>query len=413
MSKDFDTQPLRATTRRIDDPGALHELLPAGKAMAFTRRGEGIIGFGEVARFECAHIADADDWWLELAAGITHSSELPDEPAMRPLAFGTFTFDPWRSTESSALILPRKVIGRRDGVAWETTIEGGDPLDPTVHAPTPLPRLSLTQGTVTQDEWARIVARCVELIREGDVHKVVLARDLMARADESIDLRAVLTRLVEKYPMTWTYLVDGMIGATPEMLVRVGGGLVTSRVLAGTVSVDPAHTDPLSAAARLTQSQKDVGEHEFAVRSVADALAPYCRAMNVPETPSVLQLPNVLHLATDITGVAINGATALKLAGELHPSAAVCGTPTPLARDTIAEIEGMDRGRYAGPVGWVDSKGDGEWGIALRGGYVDPSVPEVLRLFAGAGIVADSDPQSELMETRAKFLPMLQALGLD
>ena len=135
--------------------------------------------------------------------------------------------------------------------------------------------------------------------------------------------------------------------------------------------------------------------------------------MNVPETPSVLPLPNVLHLSTDITGVVEEGSSSLRLAAALHPSAAVCGTPTHLARDMIADLEPMDRGRYAGPVGWVDMHGDGEWAIALRGGHVRPEAPDEIRIFAGAGIVADSDPRLELEETRAKFLPMLQAFGLE
>jgi menaquinone-specific isochorismate synthase len=213
--------------------------------------------------------------------------------------------------------------------------------------------------------------------------------------------------------MTWTYLVDGMVGATPELLLRRQGGLVTSRVLAGTVWHDPEGSDPLLLAAELARSSKDSAEHEFAVESVAQALAPYCAAMNVPEAPSVLKLPNVMHLATDITGVALPGASSVALAAALHPSAAVCGTPTHLAMDIISELESMDRGRYAGPVGWVDTTGDGEWAIALRGGHVRPDTPNEIQLFAGAGIVADSDPAVELAETGAKFIPMLQALGLE
>jgi menaquinone-specific isochorismate synthase len=132
--------------------------------------------------------------------------------------------------------------------------------------------------------------------------------------------------------------------------------------------------------------------------------------MNVPESPFVLHLPNVMHLATDVTGVLdpTDGATSLSLAAALHPSAAVGGTPTDLAVRTIAELEGMDRGRYAGPVGWMDATGDGEWGIALRCGAVDGAR---VRLFAGCGIVAGSDPQAELAEAQAKFVPLRDALG--
>jgi menaquinone-specific isochorismate synthase len=239
----------------------------------------------------------------------------------------------------------------------------------------------------------------------------VLARDLIALASGPIDLRRPLRRLAAAYPNCWTFSVDGLIGATPELLVRREKGLITSRVLAGTIrrTGDDAHD--LALAASLARSSKDLEEHEFAVRSVADALEPHCKSMNVPETPFVLHLPNVMHLASDVAGVAANGASALSLAAALHPSAAVCGTPTDVARDLISRIEGMSRGRYAGPVGWMDPGGDGEWGIALRCGQADPEDPTRIRLFAGCGIVAGSDPAAELAESTAKLVPMRDALG--
>jgi menaquinone-specific isochorismate synthase len=207
--------------------------------------------------------------------------------------------------------------------------------------------------------------------------------------------------------------VDGLLGATPEMLVRREKGLVTSRVLAGTIRRTGDDDRDLALAGSLARSSKDLEEHEYAVRSVADALDPYCSGMNVPETPFVLHLPNVMHLATDVTGVLRSGgdASSLGLAAALHPSAAVCGTPTAAAAAMISELEGMDRGRYAGPVGWMDASGDGEWGIALRCAQVDPQDGRRLRLFAGCGIVAGSDPEAELAESTAKLVPMRDALG--
>jgi menaquinone-specific isochorismate synthase len=198
-----------------------------------------------------------------------------------------------------------------------------------------------------------------------------------------------------------------LFGSTPEMLVRRERGLVASRVLAGTIrrTGDDAHD--LTLAATLARSSKDLEEHEFAVRSVADALAPYCTSMNVPEAPFVLHLPNVMHLATDVTGVLDSDASSLALAAALHPSAAVGGTPTADAVAIIREIERLDRGRYAGPVGWIDADGDGEWGIALRCAAHQGSR---VQLFAGCGIVADSDPAAELAEAAAKFIPVRDAL---
>ena len=414
---DFGSARMRATTVAIDDPGPLERFLPeSGPGGAFIRRGEGFVTLGEVARFETDRLEAADVWWDEISSQIDHDSEMPGEFGTGPVAVGSFTFDPDRSEELSVLTVPQVVVGRRSGMAWMTRLGTGrfDATLPPVGEPTRAPSgVALAGGAVGRRVWTEIVGEVVSLIRRGEVSKVVLARDLRVEADEPIDLRHLLARLIDRYPMTWTYLIDGMVGATPELLLRRQGGLVTSRVLAGTVWHDPEGSDPLLLAAELARSSKDSAEHEFAVESVAQALAPYCAAMNVPEAPSVLKLPNVMHLATDITGVALPGASSVALAAALHPSAAVCGTPTHLAMDIISELESMDRGRYAGPVGWVDTTGDGEWAIALRGGHVRPDTPNEIQLFAGAGIVADSDPAVELAETGAKFIPMLQALGLE
>jgi menaquinone-specific isochorismate synthase len=182
-------------------------------------------------------------------------------------------------------------------------------------------------------------------------------------------------------------------------------------VLAGTIRRTGDDARDLALAGSLARSSKDLEEHEYAVRSLADALAPHCSSMNVPETPFVLHLPNVMHLATDVAGVLADGVTALALAEALHPTAAVCGTPTDAARELIRELEGMDRGRYAGPVGWIDGRGDGEWGIALRCAEVDPVDGSRLRLLAGCGIVAGSVPDDELAESDAKLVPMRDALA--
>ena len=154
-------------------------------------------------------------------------------------------------------------------------------------------------------------------------------------------------------------------------------------MLAGTIRRSGDDARDLALAASLARSSKDLEEHEYAVRSVAEALAPHCSSVNVPETPFVLHLSNVMHLATDVAGVAADHATSLALAASLHPTAAVGGTPADVAVPLIGELEGMDRGRYAGPVGWMDASGDGEWGIALRCGRFDQADPSAMRLFAG------------------------------
>ena len=194
--------------------------------------------------------------------------------------------------------------------------------------------------------------------------------------------------------------------------MRLSKSLVTSRVLAGTIRRTGDEERDFALAGSLAKSSKDLEEHEYAVRSVAEALEPFASSTNVPDAPFVLHLPNVMHLATDVTGVINDSATKVdifKLISALHPSAAVCGTPTDVARDVITELESMNRARYAGPVGWIDAHGDGEMGIALRCGQIAEDRRSI-RLFAGCGIVAGSSAEQELAESQAKLLPMRSAL---
>lgn len=404
---------LRALTVAIADPGRLIDYLPADEqCAAFVRRGEGFIAIGEVARFTTDYPEAADVWWAEMSSEIEHETELPGVYGTGPLAIGSFAFDPDHSADPSVLIIPRLVLGSRDGTYWLTSICERQPCGviPDRQAmPSAPTNVRFADGAMSGAAWEHMVGEVIELIHRHEVEKVVLARDLVATSDTPIDPRYLVRQLAARYDQCWTYLVDGLVGATPELLVRLRGGLATSRVLAGTLRRTGGADDAARLAIELAQSGKNVREHEYAVDSVAQALTPYCSGMHVPDAPFVLELPNVLHLATDITGVAEPGNSALALAGALHPSAAVCGTPTPIARDLIAEFEGLDRGRYAGPVGWVDANGDGEWALALRCGQVLNE--REIQLFAGVGIVADSMPSDELAETAAKFVPMRDALG--
>jgi menaquinone-specific isochorismate synthase len=222
----------------------------------------------------------------------------------------------------------------------------------------------------------------------------------------------LLQKLEIEYPSTWVFLVDGLVGATPELLVRLNKSLITSRVLAGTIQKTGNEDRDLALAASLAKSSKDLEEHEYAVKSVADSLAPFCSSTNVPESPFVLHLSNVMHLATDVTGVlndSAKQADIFTLIENLHPTAAVCGTPTNVAKKLISELETMNRSRYAGPVGWIDAQGDGEIAIALRCGELSDGNKSI-RIFAGCGIVAGSDPLTEYAESQAKLMPMRTAL---
>jgi menaquinone-specific isochorismate synthase len=408
---------LVARTVAITDPGALLARLPPTRPLAWIRRGEGLVGWGEVVRFRTAgpdRITEAERAW---AAQVRHAV-VRDEvglPGCGPVAFGSFSFSP-DSSAGGVLVVPEIVLGRRGDRWWLTTVGVGPVLPgpgllPEVPPPASPGDVAFADGALTAPQWEAAVAEAIRRIEGGALDKVVLARDLEARTAGPVDPRWVLRRLAERYPECWTFSVDGLLGATPELLIRREKGLVTSRVLAGTIRRTGDDDHDLANAASLARSSKDLEEHEYAVRSVARALAPFCSGMNVPDGPYVLQLPNVLHLATDITAVADKGVASLALAAALHPTAAVCGTPTDSARSLIAELEHLDRERYTGPVGWIDANGDGEWAIALRCGQLSETDPHQIRLFAGCGIVAGSDPAAELAESNAKLIPMRDSLG--
>ncbi len=416
--------PLVVRTVAIDDPGALLDLVPRHEALAWVRRGDGLVGWGRVAEIRThgtKRFAEAERAWHDT---VQHSV-VRDEvslPGSGPIAFGSFSF---ADDGEGVLVVPRVVVGRRGSSAWLTTIEPAAQIGPApalaavldTREPVLAPgAVSFTAGALSVAGWRDVVAQGVEAIRRGEVDKVVLARDVNATAEREIDPRWVLSRLAAGYESCWTFSVDGILGATPELLIRSDKGLVTSRVLAGTIRRTGDDDADVARAAILAHSSKDLEEHEYAVASVAHSLEPFCSSTNVPDVPFVLHLPNVLHLASDVTGVLATGAehgagpSSLALAAALHPTAAVCGTPTGAARALISRIEGMDRGRYAGPVGWIGADGDGEWGIALRSAEFDRDDPRRLRLFAGCGIVAASDPADELAESEAKLEPMRSAL---
>jgi len=397
----------------LDDSQALLAKLPAATDVyAWVRGGNGLVGWGEAARFTASgqeRFARAHRWWRDLV----RSADVVDDvglPGTGPVAFASFTFDP--KAEGSVLVVPRVLLGHRDGRTWLTVV--GDDVDQVLRElakPVAMPehhgQAHWSDGSRTPAEYVAIVADAVARITAGELDKVVLARDVVATTDRPIDVRQLLQQLAHGYPDCWTFAVDGLVGATPEMLVRREGDRVLSRVLAGTVRrTDDLAVDDRLAAALLT-SHKDLDEHAYAVQSVAQALGVHCTDLDVPTHPRILTLPNVQHLATDVRGVLADGAPALALAAALHPTAAVCGTPTERARSLISDIEGLDRGRYAGPVGWIDADGDGELGIALRCAEV---ADNTIRAFAGCGIVAGSNPTDELAESQVKLVAIRDAV---
>ena len=379
---------------------------------AWIRSGDGLVGFGEYKKFILTgedRFDQARVWWNDQLSEFKINNNVHGS-GTGPLLFASFAFD---SSSPSVLVIPQIVLGQKNGKSWITWI--GDKNQPGLEK---ISNSSISGEITWQDAakdeevWRQQVTKAITAIKDGLVEKVVLARDLTATSTKEIDTRSLLQRLEIEYPSTWLFLVNGLVGATPELLVRLSKSLVTSRVLAGTIRKSGNEDRDLALAASLAKSSKDLEEHEYAVKSVADGLAPFCSSTNVPESPFVLHLANVMHLATDVTGVlnsSARQADIFTLIEQLHPSAAVCGTPTEVAKKYISQLEQMDRGRYSGPVGWIDAQGDGEIAIALRCGLLSEDRKSI-RIFAGCGIVADSNPEKEFAESQSKLIPMRTAL---
>ncbi|WP_460305094.1 isochorismate synthase [Actinocorallia aurea] len=400
----------RLTVRTLPVPGPVDLIgrLPHPAALAWIRRDSGLVGWGEAARVP---IGGGPGRFARARAALTalfDGAEIDDSvgvPGSGPVAFGTFGFDP--KSDDSVLIVPRSVVGWRDGRAWQTVVgEDTDPLA-QLFAPRPPSDVVWHGGALDDAGWGEAVRTATDRIRDGRLGKVVLARDLWAETAEPIDPRVLLRRLADRFPDCYTFAVDGLVGATPELLVRRFGGEIASLVLAGTTPRGADEEADRALGEALFASAKDRREHAYAADMVRDALAPLCADLDVPAQPELLRLANVQHLATPVRGRLAGERSVLDVLEALHPTPAVCGTPTAAAMDLIGELEQMDRSRYAGPVGWVDSRGDGEWGIALRCAQLDG---RRARLFAGCGIVADSDPAAEIAEARAKFSVMRTAL---
>ncbi|MER1996725.1 MAG: isochorismate synthase [Arthrobacter sp.] len=426
---------LRSLTVPLGVPSAaigLLEYLVRNDQLCWIRHGEGLVGFGEVLRHTSTgpdRFASARTWWNTVTSGADIQDEV-QVPGSGLTAFGSFAFSK-RSPFLSRVVVPEIIVGSRNGTAWvtQTTLDPDAVLDRESVAAALAGYLeeisadslslgsdSILPGMLSESEWKNAVARSVAHIAAGELSKIVLARDIVASLSAPIATAQVLRELALRYESCWTYSVDGLIGSTPEMLIKVEDGKARARVLAGTLDRATAPLDDPGYAKRvLAGSEKQQHEHAIAIDSVTTHLEPFTSSMTSHSEPFVLELPNVWHLASDVTAelrMEDGGVpTSLDLVEALHPTAAVCGYPTSVAGELISELEHMDRGPYAGPVGWFDAAGNGEWGIALRGAVIED--PQAVRLYAGCGIVSGSNPAAELEETWSKFRPMLEALGLD
>jgi isochorismate synthase len=400
---------VRATTRRLDGDVDLLDVAGA-HGFLFEQHGLGVAGRGEALRVPLpvgpGRLAAAADQ-VTAALGTLEGEDDVGLPGCGPLAFAAL---PFRDDEPGSVVVPSLVVGRaEDGTRWVTTV--GAPETEHLAAPRhagPSASSFEVRSARPPADWCGAVADAVAAIQAGEATKVVLAREVVVDADADIDVVAVLERLRASYPSSMTFLVDGFLGATPELLVSRTGDVVRSHPFAGTIPRTGDPTTDARLAAGLLASAKDRVEHQITIDAVLDRVLPFCSYVDSEPEPSIVSLANVQHLATLVEGrLSSPPASALSLAAALHPTPAICGWPDDAALALIDRLEAVDRGRYTGAVGWVDAAGNGRFAVSIRCAEV---AGRRARLFAGNGIVADSDPATELAETRAKLQAVLSAL---
>ncbi len=346
--------------------------------------GRALVGRGRATSIEVATgLARGAEAWEQLLRDLERTG--------RNVAFGSFTFDP--EAPGSVLFVP-DIVERQ----WSPAA-----------GPDGTARPRFAGASMDEVRWLEEVAQAVESINAGELEKVVLARDKRLWRAAPFDVETTAGRLAAAFPGCYTFVVDGLVGATPELLLSKRGLHIETLVLAGSARRGLDVTDDRAAGQELMVSAKERHEHALAVGSVEEALEPLCDSIEIQTTPHLLRLANVQHLATRVTGLLSDPLPCLTLLDLLHPTAAVGGVPRHAALDRIRTVEAQLRGRYAGPVGWVDAHGDGDWGIALRCAHLHG---QSATMFAGAGVVAGSLPEEELEETRLKFRAMETALGL-
>lgn len=375
----------------------------------FVRGSVGLAGRGVAARVPARRVAEA-------LATMAHDDEV-GAAGTGAVAFGAL---PFVTGSGAELVIPEVVWGTDDdGRRWVTTIVGEGAEPPQVDHPGegadvggPAPRRKVAVTPVRPPEWWRdLVARATRAMRDAGptgLSKVVLAREVIAEADGPFDRAAVLSRLRDAYPGCFVFHIDGFLGASPELLVGRADHVVRAQPMAGTAPRGrDARTDAQLAAA-LMDSPTYRREHQITIDMVYDTLLPWCSYLDYEAVPSIVRMANVQHLATLVEGRLSSPAPSiLDLVEAVHPTPAVCGWPREEAQRWIAAHEGFDRGLYAGTVGWIDAGGNGTWAVSIRCAVVTGSSA---RLYAGNGIVADSDPETELAETEAKLGAMLDAL---
>lgn len=394
-----------ARTRRLDADVDLFDV--AGEdGVVFEKGADGVAGRGEALRIE---VPSTDRDGLAAVTEALAAIEVDDEvrrPGTGPVAFAAIPFDPGSPT---SFVVPRVIVGRAaDGTRWITHLDDADDDLLAPEAEAARARRFTVEAVQDPDWWMDSVRAATKRIADGAFDKVVLARELLVTADAPIARLGLLRRLRRTFPGCFSFAIDSMVGASPELLVSRAGEMVHAHPMAGTAPRGGDPTADARLAASLLASSKDRAEHQITIDMVWETLLPYCSYVDSEPEPSVVAVANVQHLASLVEGrLSQPAASVLELVSALHPTPAVSGWPRDPALAHIAAHEDLDRDRYAGAVGWVDGAGNGTWSVGIRSAIL---AGETARLFAGVGVVADSDPAAELAETDAKFQAVLTAI---
>lgn len=384
-----------------------------GDGALFVRDGVGFAARG-------LSVVTDDNGIRAVLASVDHDNRTTIDHA-GPVAIGCLPFLP---SEPARFVLPEVIVGKSPDSRWITVVTPGNISHEereeilrrsisTASKPVARPQPSTNSYTVAPltnvDTYLAAVTAARDAVRDGRITKAVIARDIAVESSAPIDLHAVLLRLKVSFGSSYRYAFDGLIGASPELLVEVDNGAVRSNPLAGTTARtgDPATDSRL--AAELLASAKNQIEHRVVVDMVHDTLLPYCSYLDWEPEPSVVAVANVQHLGTRVEGRLSSDTHVLDLARALCPTPALGGAPRDEAIALIKRVEGMSRGFYGGAVGWCDARGNGTFAVTIRCALFDATRTRA-RLFAGGGIVADSEPLAELAETQAKFQAMLSAI---
>ena len=394
---------MRSTTRLLSElSGSQIDLndFAGSDGYLFVREGVGVAGRGVAQRVDrntaesCLRNIKNDN-----QSGVADAG---------PIAIGCI---PFTSTDAHEFVIPKVVIGKtQSGEQWITTVDDTEFEFEQSQKPLAVASSFSVNPGVSVDHYLEAVRLTAEAVRENKLAKAVIARDIFVSSSQSFDIRAILLRLKASFGSSYRYLFEGFIGASPELLISVLGNQVKSHPLAGTVPRTGNIETDTKFAQELIASAKNQLEHRIVIDMVRDTLLPWCSFLDWQADPSIVSVANVQHLGTEISGqLSEPRPSVLDLAYALSPTPALGGAPREIALDHIAQVEGMNRGRYGGAVGFFNAKGDGKFAVSIRCAEFDDS-QTTARLFAGGGIVADSEPQNELAETQAKFQAMLAAL---